>query len=127
MKRSYIQLVRYGLVGGVNTALTFSTFWLLRSLGAGLDVSNLVSYVAGMACSFVLNKLWTFGAKGGRYGRELLLFAIGAGLCWAVQWCAFRAALLAVPELLAQATGMVVYTLLNFIFNKLITFRPTPS
>ncbi len=123
MNASYAQLLKYGLVGGVNTLLTLAVFWLLRQVGTGLDLSNLLSYVAGMTCSFMLNKFWTFRALGHRWWRESALFLLGAGLCWAVQWGAFRALLTFLPELWAQVGGMVVYTLLNFVYNKIVTFK----
>lgn len=123
MKEEFVQLCKYGIVGVVNTLLTLGTFVALRAIGVGLDLSNLLSFVAGMVCSFLLNKFWTFNAGKGRWGREALLFFCGAGICWLVQWGAFRLILIYMPEIVAQLGGMVVYTLANFFFNKLITFK----
>lgn len=123
IKESFSQLVRYGAVGVVNTLLTFFSFLLLRRAGAGLDISNLVSFVLGMLCSFLLNKFWTFRAGRRNMLREAFLFFGGSALCWGVQWVAFRCALIVLPELVAQIAGMAVYTILGFLFNKLVTFR----
>lgn len=123
MKEGFAQFVKYGLVGVVNTLLTFSTYWLFKAVGLNIDAANLLSYGAGMVCSFVLNKLWTFRAHGHGWGRELAVFVGGAGLCWLLQWGAFRAFITWWPEVVAQVAGMAVYTLLNFFFNKLITFK----
>ncbi len=123
MKEEFIQFLKYGVVGIVNTLLTFFAFVGLRKAGVGLDASNFLSFAAGMACSFILNKLWTFRSKGQKWHRESLLFLLGAALCWALQWAAFRLLLLVLPEMVAQVCGMAVYTLLNFCYNKLVTFR----
>lgn len=123
MKGEIAQLGKYGVVGVINTLLTLVIFIGLRALGVGLDISNLLSFAAGIACSFLLNKLWTFRAKDRRWMHEGLWFATGAAVCWLVQWGAFRLMVMLVPEIVAQIGGMVVYTLLNFNFNKWITFR----
>jgi putative flippase GtrA len=86
------QLLRFLIVGCVNVLVTFIVFvfcyrhlqlgplvldaigplhdWLAGSLGRGGDasidaaVANSVGYLAGMINSFLLNKFWTFGARG---------------------------------------------------------------
>lgn len=123
VRESLLQFVRYGIVGVVNTLVTLASYWLLKWAGTGIGAANALSYALGMACSFTLNKRWTFRAAGRRYGREVALFVAGGALCWGVQWLAFKAMLTAgVPEVVAQVAGMVVYTVLNFLFNKCITF-----
>ena len=127
-KESALQAVRYALVGVVNTVLTIAFYWLLKSVGLGVDLANLASYVLGMVCSFALNKVWTFRARRvGNVVRQSLLFVVGAALCWGVQWVAFRALLCIIGEFPAQIIAMGVYTVLNFLFNKLVTFGQRPQ
>ena len=59
-------------------------------------------------------------------GVIFLLFALGLGICWAIQWVVFTLALEYCPELAAQAIGMVVYTMCNYLYNRLITFHTAP-
>ena len=59
-------------------------------------------------------------------GVIFLLFALGLGICWAIQWVVFTLALVYCPELAAQAIGMVVYTMCNYLYNRLITFHTAP-
>ena len=126
MHTGTIQFVKYGLVGVVNTAVTFCSFVVLSAAGTCLDWANLWSYVAGIVCSFVLNRCWTFKAQSSQRrhtARQALWFGVGAVLCWLVQWGVFRAVLPVAEPWLAQLAGMVVYTVANFFFNKFITFR----
>lgn len=118
-----IRLIKFGSVGVLNTALTFFLFWGLRWAGVGLGASNVLSYIGGGVNSFVCNKLWVFRAKGNAWIQEALLFAFGLGICWGIQWFVFAFALRHFPELAAQAIGMVAYTLLNYVYNRLITFK----
>lgn len=60
----YKSLVRYVIVGGINTGVDFLTFLLLHTLFAvNLGVSQAAGYCAGILNSFLLNKFWTFENK----------------------------------------------------------------
>lgn len=122
-RNSLKQFVKYGLVGVVNTLLTFVSYWIIKAILGNVDVANALSYALGMLCSFFLNKRWTFQSRGKRWKIEATLFFGGCALCWGVQWMAFRLFLTTLPEVVAQLAGMVVYTLLGFVFNKTVTFR----
>lgn len=131
------QFVRYCIVGVANTLVTFCVIYITKSiLGWNEYLCNVLGYVAGLTNSFLLNKAWTFRSKGS-YGREILHFALGFIVCYLLQlWTVymlnsstlgtltFRIAGITVSGYgIATVLGNVVYTLANFIYNKLITFR----
>ncbi|MBR1594199.1 MAG: GtrA family protein [Alloprevotella sp.] len=116
-------LVKYGMVGVVNTAVTAAAFFLLRWLGVGEDLANLLSYVAGVANSFVMNKLFVFRDRQSGWVRQGATFFLGAGVCWLLQWGAFRALLTVLPEAWAYFAAMLVYNVLYYIYNRLVTFK----
>jgi putative flippase GtrA len=61
-----LQLVRFGLVGATNTALTLVTYAGLVALGAPVAPAAAVGWAAGAVNGFGLNRAWTFrGAPGG--------------------------------------------------------------
>jgi len=57
------QVLRFGLVGVLNTGVTYALYFglLMLSLRAGL--AWFMAYVAGMAVSLALNTRWTFGQR----------------------------------------------------------------
>lgn len=58
---SWVQVLRFGIVGIANTALDLTVFWLLTMVaGASIFVGNSLAYSAGILSSFVLNRVWTF-------------------------------------------------------------------
>lgn len=60
----YKSIIRFGIVGCINTAVDFITFTLLLSaLGMDKLVCQVGGYSMGIINSFVLNKLWTFNDK----------------------------------------------------------------
>ena len=123
-KAEIIRILKYGSVGIANTLITFLTFTLLRAWGVDENVSNAAGYIAGMVNSFCWNRRWVFRSQAGSRLRQAFWFVTGAGLCWLVQWGFFRLLLAwGMQEHAAYLTGMVVYTALNYLFNKHIAFR----
>lgn len=138
LRRAHLrQFARYCAVGVLNTAVTFAVIYLCSAV-AGLNeyLSNILGYFAGLVNSFVFNKLWTFRSHGG-YRGEAVRFAVGFGVCYLLQlWAVWMLTGSALGSLtfcvhgivftgyaVATLIGNIVYTLANFIYNKLVTFR----
>ena len=128
----YVQFVKYCIVGVLNTLVTLGVIYLCKSLlGWNLYVSNALGYIN----SFVCNKQWVFCSQGG-YRREALRFVGGFAVCYllqlAVVWLLTRSigdfeylilGIVLSGYGIATLLGNVVYTLANFAYNRLVTFR----
>lgn len=133
-----IQLFKYGIVGALNTLLTLVVIFFCKSLlNLNPYVSNAIGYFVGLVNSFIWNRIWVFKASDGSIKKHAMKFLAGAGICYLLQ--------LAVVWVLNQSTfgniridlagfvlsgygiatliGMVVYTLSNFLFNRVVTFK----
>lgn len=132
-----LRFIRYCLVGALNTLVTLCTIFICKSLfGVNEYVSNAIGYVAGVVNSFLWNRQWVFRSEG-RLLAEGLKFFIGFAICYALQLAAvvalnttslgqlqFRLSGFVISGYgVATILGCVVYTLSNFIFNRLVTFR----
>lgn len=118
------QLIKYGLVGVVNTIITAVVIYvLLKLLNQSPYLSNIVGYAAGLISSFLLNSRWTFSTAYSwcRFGIFILIFAV----CYLLQLGVLYLLLTytSIDEYIQQLIAMVFYTLINFVLNKLITFR----
>lgn len=62
MKLSVIfrQMLRFNLVGVLNTLVDFSLFFLLNAMGMPYLPAQACSYSCGIANSYFFNKYWTF-------------------------------------------------------------------
>ncbi|MBR3284193.1 MAG: GtrA family protein [Alloprevotella sp.] len=116
-------LVKYAMVGIVNTCVTALVFFLLRWACVQEDLANLLSYIAGLLNSFVMNKLFVFCDRKNGWLDQGAVFFLGAAICWLLQWGAFRALLTCMPEAWAYLLAMVLYNVLYYIYNRIITFR----
>ena len=75
------RILRFGLVGLLNTAIGLGTIYVLQ-LGFGVDyrLANTAGYALGIVNSFVLNRIWTFKSRDTRVARQGLLFLLVAGV-----------------------------------------------
>lgn len=119
-----LRFIKYVGVGVSNTLITFLTFTLLRTLHCDEYLANALGYLAGMVNSFCWNRQWVFRSMDGNRLHQAIWFLIGALLCWLVQLGVFSVLLrMALHESAAYLIGMGCYTVLNYLFNKKITFR----
>lgn len=84
-KKTFVQLLKYGVIGVSNTLITLVVFYVINTL-MGLDyaVANTLGYILGLINSFVWNRTWVF-RTGGNVWREAGLFALGFIICFALQ------------------------------------------
>lgn len=139
VRKTSIQLLKYGVVGVGNTAVTFFVFVILNSMfNVNFYVSNVVGYVAGVINSFIWNKKWVFKSASDHVKREMLLFVTGFALCYLLQvallWVLMNFTTLQyisiqgfeklqLGDTVITAIGMVFYTLLNYAYNRFVTFK----
>jgi len=84
-RKSFDQFVKVGLVGVLNTAVSFALFNLFL---VGFDWSSVLSVTVAFAIttflSYVLNRMWTFELRDGKVsGRETVQFYLVNGAAWA--------------------------------------------
>lgn len=136
--QKYFQFAKYCMVGVLNTLVTFGVIYLCKSFfDMNLYVSNALGYIAGLINSFLCNKSWVFKSDGS-YLKESIIFGCGFLLCYGLQllvvwlitdsWFGEEiyhlSRYVAISGYgIATIIGNVVYTLANFIYNKLVTFR----
>lgn len=75
------QYLKFGIVGGINTAIDFLILNILMffsgiTAGYGYIIFKSLSFVAANANSYFLNKKWTFKSDSATNHRELSLFFV---------------------------------------------------
>lgn len=133
-----LRFVRYCIVGCINTLLTLCVIFVSKSyLGINPYVSNVTGYAVGLANSFLWNRSWVFHAGGG-LRPQALRFLIGFAICYGLQFTlvwgltqgSFGSREFDLGPMvlsgygIATLAGNVLYTVCNFAYNRLVTFRP---
>jgi len=132
------RFAKYCIVGCMNTLVTLCVIYVCKSLlEMNLYLCNAVGYIAGVTNSFLWNRAWVFRSHG-RRTAEATRFAVGFVLCYLLQ-LAVVAALTNLPfgsteyDLgvmtltgygIATIIGCCIYTVSNFLYNRLVTFHP---
>lgn len=137
-RKTIVQFMKYVIVGCMNTAITLGVIFVCKSL---LDVnpylSNALGYIAGLINSFIWNKNWVFKSQNG-YSREAIKFGIGFALCYLLQlgvvyalnsttFGTYEWQILGIFTIsgygVATLLGSVAYTVVNYIYNRVVTFK----
>ncbi len=136
-KVEILRFIKYCIVGVLNTLVCLGTIFVCKSLlGVNEYVSNAIGYAFGVINSFLWNRKWVFQSHG-RLRRHAIVFLIGFGLCYFIQlgaiWLMMKTPLGPVEVNIlgfvlsgygiATIIGNVIYTVCNFLFNRLVTFR----
>ena len=119
------QALKYGVVGLFNTAITYILFIVFTEFEILSDnVANFVVYFIGFLMSLYFNAKWTFKSKVNDL-RNISLFTIVFWGSYGVQYVVFRllTEFANIDPKISQLGALVVFTGLNFILNKYITFQ----
>ncbi|OPX45427.1 GtrA-like protein [Ruminiclostridium hungatei] len=119
-------IIKYGMVGIINTLITgIIMFALMNIFSVSLRISNVVGYIAGFINSFILNKLWTFKGVKSSTLTQFLRFTGVFAVCFLLQHglVLVLAEKLLIDKNIAAIAGMIFYTGISYVFNKLFTFK----
>jgi putative flippase GtrA len=123
---NWLQLVRFGLVGGVGFVVNVAVYTLfVHSVGVDYRLANVVAWLIAVINNFVLNRHWTFDARGGQARSQairFLLVSLVAEVCSLALLTLF-VEVAGVAKVPAQALAVAGSMPLNFLGNKLWSFR----
>jgi len=122
-------LIRFALVGILNTALGLAVLLIALHMGAGDYGANALGYAAGLTLSYLLNRNWTFAvpnsASPAEFARFLGAFIL-AYIANLLLLFAGRAAGFAENPLLHLA-AITLYSVLFFYLSRTLAFGDTSA
>jgi len=122
-----VQPLRFLAVGAANTLAGLTVIYLAKLLlGFGDFAANVSGYACGLAIGYLLNSTWTFDYRGrnaAAIGRFLLAFLAAYAANLLTVWTALHH--LHLNGYLAQALGILPYTICFYLLSKLFVFRVT--
>ena len=122
---------RFVVVGIINTLVGCGLMFALYNLaGWGYWPSSLTNYVLTSILSYVLNKKYTFRHSGDVKG-SIIRFAINIGVCYLLAYGIAKPLMMhlleganqTVQENIAMFVGMVLFTVFNYLGQRLFAFR----
>jgi putative flippase GtrA len=122
---SWLQLFKFGLVGGSGYLINLGVFALLTdNLGVHHIIAAVGAFCVAVTSNFLLNRHWTFAAGDGHAGFQGIRFLVVSVVALLINLLALEALIDATSlgELSAQAIAVAVAMPFNFLGNKLWTF-----
>jgi putative flippase GtrA len=123
--RNWQQLGKFCVVGGVGYLINLAVYDALLHEGVHYLVAATCSFLVAVTSNYGWNRLWTFRELRGHFGVQGMRFfvvslaALGANL-FVLHLLIADGGLAKLP---AQAVAIVAVTPLNFVGNKLWSFR----
>jgi putative flippase GtrA len=123
---NWVQLIKFCAVGGSGYVVNLCVFALcVEVIGLHHLVGATAAFVVAVMNNFWWNRHWTFRAGQGRAGFQAARFFIVsvAAFLFAASVLELLVSVAELPELPSQAIAIVAATPLNFIGNKMWSFR----
>jgi putative flippase GtrA len=124
--RNWLQLVRFGAVGATGYAVNLLMFALcVHAAGIDYRVSAVIAWVVSVLNNFLLNRHWTFGTREAHAFPQGVRFFIVSALAFGLTYVVLVALVggAGIPKVPAQAIAIAAGTPLNFVGQKLWSFR----
>jgi len=123
---NWLQLIRFGLVGATGFVINVGVYALcVHALAIDYRVAFVLAWLVAVSNNFLLNRHWTFDAAAGSARFQALRFFVVSAAAAAFGFLLLTlfvegAGLAKVP---AEALAVAASTPLNFLGNKLWSFR----
>jgi putative flippase GtrA len=123
--QNWVQLAKFGAVGASGYVVNLVVYTaLLRGAGFHYAAAATCSFLVAVTNNYLWNRLWTFRSERGHVAWQGLRFLTVALVAYVAN-LALLSVLIAfgLDAVLAQAIAILVVTPLNFVGNKLWSFR----
>jgi putative flippase GtrA len=124
-QQNWIQLAKFTAVGASGYVVNLAVFTALF-IGADVDhrLAAIGSFLVAVTNNYTWNRLWTFHGDRGHVAYQGARFFVVALLALIANLVALEALIaIGLNEVVAQAIAIVLVTPLNFVGNKLWSFR----
>jgi len=121
---NWMQLAKFCTVGAVGYAVNLAVYSALIDAGMHFNLAAACSFLVAVTNNYTWNRLWTFRGQRGHVGYQGLRFFVVSLLALGANELLLTAFVAGgVGKVAAQAIAVVLVTPINFVGNKLWSFR----
>jgi dolichol-phosphate mannosyltransferase len=123
--KNWVQLAKFGAVGASGYVVNLVVYAvLLKWAGLHYLGAAFCSFLVAVANNYWWNRHWTFRGQRGHFAYQGMRFAAVSAVALAANLVVLRLLVaLGLGKLVAQAIAIIAVTPLNFLGNKLWSFR----
>jgi putative flippase GtrA len=124
-RHNWVQLVRFCMVGLSGYVVNLAVYvLLLKAFDFHYLLAATCSFLVAVTNNYTWNRLWTFRGQRGHVAYQGLRFLIVSVVALDANLLILHGLVqLGWPKVLAQAVAIILVTPLNFVGNKLWSFR----
>ncbi|WP_135306641.1 GtrA family protein [Lactobacillus crispatus] len=116
----FVQLVKYVLIGVLGLVVDFGIYTILTHFKMNVEIANIISSTCGIINNFLWNSYTNFKVHDRMILRFISYFIVGQ--ITTVSLFIFVTKL-GYPHLIVKIVATFVATLIQFVINKVVTFR----
>jgi putative flippase GtrA len=123
---NWLQLVRFGLVGGLGFIVNLAVYTLfVHGVGVDYRVASVLAWIVAVANNFVWNRHWTFDAREGVAHHQAMRFLLVSLVTEVISLGLLTVLVEAggLSKVAGQAIAVAAATPLSFLGNKLWSFK----
>jgi len=122
--RNWAQLAKFCTVGAVGYGVNLAVYALIVHRGVHYLAAATCSFLVAVTSNYTWNRLWTFrDRRGGLAAQGIRFFIVSLASLGANLLLLHLLVVLGAGKLVAQAVAIVLVTPLNFLGNRLWSFR----
>lgn len=127
LKRDFLQLVKFGIVGVIGVSINYSIFFILyHFFSVYYILSSALGFIIGIFIVFFLNKFFTFSIKDNSHAKIMIikyyiLNLLLAGLGMIILY--FLVDLFGMNPYISNGFVIIITALFHFLGSKLLVFR----
>jgi putative flippase GtrA len=124
-RKNWVQLVKFGIVGAWGYLVNLAVYTLLlKDAGLHYVAAATGSFLVAASWNYWWNRTWTFRAQRGDFGIQGMRFFIVSATVYSVNIGVLTALVSSgLGKIVAQTIAIILVTPLNFLANKLWSFR----
>jgi putative flippase GtrA len=121
---NWVQLAKFSVVGATGYVVNLAVYASLIEAGLHYNVAAACSFLVAVTSNYTWNRIWTFRGQRGHIAYQGLRFfvvslvALAANEVFLTAFVAFG-----IGKIVAQAIAVVLVMPINFVGNKLWSFR----
>lgn len=122
-RTQFFQLIRFGIVGIINSSISFLAYFLLLRLGIYYLISSGIAYLLGIVSGYFLSSKYVFKQQRNTRNAFWFFLIYLSSLLINFMLLYFLVQNLGISKIIGQLCVMGVIFLYNFYLNKGVTFR----
>src|SRR4051794_25193442 len=124
-RHNWVQLAKFCAVGAVGYGVNLAVYALLIQAGLHYLLAATCSFLVAVTSNYTLNRAWTFrDRRAGIAAQGMRFFTVSLASLAANLLVLHLLVTLGAGKLGGQAIAIVLVTPMNFVGNKLWSFRP---